>query len=92
VISSLQECSYPARLAKLKPPMLVFWRNSSDAILTYKSHNRNYSIYEGGCPLLNASLFTLKFDFLTTLFFLNNINFSVKSEALRMGQPPSYTE
>jgi hypothetical protein len=43
-------------------------------------------------PLLNDSLFTLKFDFLTTLFCFIMKNVGVKSEALRRGQPLSCTE
>jgi hypothetical protein len=54
--------------------------------------NRNYSVHERGCPLLNASLFTLKFDSVSQLYFKTIKNFSLKSEALRRGQPLSYTE
>ena len=36
VISGLQELSYPARIAKLKLPTLVYWRNRGGPILTYK--------------------------------------------------------
>ena len=34
--------------------------------------NRNHSIYERGCPLLNAPLFTPKIDSFSQLYFLNN--------------------
>ena len=32
--------------------------------------NRNYLVYERGCFLINAPLFTLKFDSFSQLFFL----------------------
>ena len=53
---------------------------------------RKYSVYIRGCPLLSASLFTLKFDSLSQLYFLKQWNFSVKSKALVRVQPLSYTE
>ena len=35
--------------------------------------NRNYSVYEMGCPLRNPSLFTLKFDSLPQFYFLKQL-------------------
>jgi len=45
--------------------------------------NRNYSVYEMGCPFRNPSLFTLKFDSLSQFYFLKQL------KALPIWQPIS---
>jgi len=45
--------------------------------------NRNYTVYERSCPLLNVRRFTLKFDYFSQLYFLKQkILFSFRHKDL----------
>ena len=47
--------------------------------------NRNYSVYEWGCPLLNALFFTLKFDSFLQLYFSNQQKTLAKEQGIEDG-------
>ena len=54
--------------SEIKLKKQVFLNSKLGAILKLKT-NRNYFMYERGCPFLNAPLFTLKFDSLSQIYF-----------------------